>query len=85
METYESKLTAYAERIVNLTWEIEKMEKIPDAYNEAQMEAVKVQIKQVEALVIELQTSVESSTTVFKSLHVQVKLHKLLLNLTGYK
>ncbi|KAK6304407.1 hypothetical protein J4Q44_G00249930 [Coregonus suidteri] len=71
-ETYESKLTVYAERIVNLTVLVEMMEKNPDAYSEAYMQDVKVQIKQVEALVQELLGSVQTSTTVFESLHQQI-------------
>uniref|UniRef100_A0A4W5QGA0 Olfactomedin 4, tandem duplicate 1 n=1 Tax=Hucho hucho TaxID=62062 RepID=A0A4W5QGA0_9TELE len=43
-------LTVYAERIVNLTVLVVLMEKNPDAYSEAYMQEVKVQIKQLEAL-----------------------------------
>lgn len=48
------------------------MEKNPDAYNDANMNNMKVEIKQVEALIKELQLSIKGSTTVFESLHVQV-------------
>lgn len=72
LEDYETKLTAYAERIIKLTAEIEKMEKNPDAYNDDDMDEMKVKIKQVEALIKELQLSINSSTTVFSSLRVQV-------------
>ncbi|XP_056151344.1 olfactomedin-4 [Lampris incognitus] len=72
LETYESKLTAYAEKIVNLTAEIERMEKNPDSYTEAHLQDVKVEIKQVEALIVELQASIQGSTTVLESLRVQV-------------
>ncbi|XP_034432203.1 olfactomedin-4-like [Hippoglossus hippoglossus] len=72
LEDYETKLTAYAERIIQLTVEVEKMEKNPDDYNDAAIGEVKVEIKQVEALVKELQLSIASSTIIFKSLHVQI-------------
>ncbi|XP_053291344.1 olfactomedin-4 [Pleuronectes platessa] len=72
LEDYETKLTAYAVRIIQLTVEVEKMEKNPDDYNDAAMDEVKVEIKQVEALVKELQLSIASSTVIFKSLHVQI-------------
>lgn len=72
MEEYETKLTAYAEKIVKLTVKIEKMEKNPDDFNDADIEEVKVEIKLVEALIKELQISINSSTTVFESLRVQV-------------
>lgn len=73
LETYETKVTAYAARIVNLTDEVAIMEKDPDAFNEAYVENIKVQIKQVEALVIELQSSVQGSAVVFKSLRETVR------------
>ncbi|XP_010732234.3 olfactomedin-4 [Larimichthys crocea] len=72
LEEYETKLTVYAEKIIKLTVEIEKIEKNPDNYNEADMDEVKVEIKQVEALIKELQISITSSTTVFESLRVQI-------------
>ncbi|XP_021440494.2 olfactomedin-4 [Oncorhynchus mykiss] len=71
-ETYESKLTVYAERIVNLTVLVELMEKNPGAYSDAYMQEVKVQIKQLEALVQEFLGSIQTSTTVFESLHQQI-------------
>lgn len=72
LEEYETKLTGYAEKIVKLTVKIEKMEKNPDDYNDADIEEIKVEIKQVEALIKELQLSINSSTIVFESLRVQV-------------
>lgn len=58
--------------MITLTVEIEKIEKNPDDYKEADMTEIKIKIKQVEALIKELQVSINSSTTVFESLHVQV-------------
>lgn len=72
MEDYETKITTYAEKIIKLTAAIEKMEKNPDSYNDADLDDKKVEIKQVEALVKELQGSVSGSKTVFQTLRVQV-------------
>ncbi|XP_059208612.1 olfactomedin-4-like [Centropristis striata] len=72
LEDYEIKLTAYAEKIIHLTAEIETMEKNPDDYNDADLDDTKVEIKQVEALIKELQLSIRGSTTVFESLRVQI-------------
>lgn len=72
LEDYETKMTVYAEKIIKMTAEIEKMEKNPDAYTDADMDEMKVEIKQVEALIKELQLSIRGSTIVFESLHVQV-------------
>lgn len=68
-------MTEYAEKITKLTVDIETLEKNPDDFNEADFEDVKVQIKQAEALIIELQLSVNASVLVFESLHVQVSHH----------
>ncbi|XP_054652971.1 olfactomedin-4 [Dunckerocampus dactyliophorus] len=72
LEDYESKMTQYAEKIIELTREIEILEKKPDASNDAALEALEVKIKQVEALIKELQLSLKSSTAVFESLHREV-------------
>lgn len=72
MEDYETKITTYAAKIVKLTADIEKIEKNPDSYNDADLDDKKVEIKQVEALVKELRSSISSSKTVFQTLRVQV-------------
>ncbi|KAF7670208.1 hypothetical protein LDENG_00043480 [Lucifuga dentata] len=72
LEDYETKLIVYSERIIKLTAEIEKVEKNPDAFNDADLDEIKVQIKQVEALIAELQVSIKASTTVFVSLRVEI-------------
>ncbi|KAM4724546.1 olfactomedin-4 [Anableps anableps] len=72
LEEYEIKITQYTEKIIKLTVEIETMEKNPDDYNEADFEDIKVQIKQAEALITELQLSINASVAVFESLHVQI-------------
>lgn len=72
LEEYETKMTLYAEKIVKLTGKIEELEKNPDDYNEAVLEGIKVEIKQVEALIQDLQLSIKSSTTVFESLYVEI-------------
>ncbi|KAJ0009018.1 hypothetical protein NQD34_016433, partial [Periophthalmus magnuspinnatus] len=72
LEEYTLKMTAYAERIVTLTAKVEIMEKNSDDYSDADLEEIKVEIKQVEALIQELQLSIKSSTDVFESLRVQI-------------
>ncbi|CAL8295326.1 unnamed protein product [Arctogadus glacialis] len=72
MESYESQITAYTVKILNLTMEIEKMEGDPEAVNDTQTESMKIQIKQAEALVVELQSLVQASAAVFESLRETV-------------
>ncbi|XP_057716301.1 olfactomedin-4-like [Corythoichthys intestinalis] len=72
IEDYESKMTQYAEKIIELTREIEILEQNLVANSEATLENMEVKIKQVEALIEELQLSFKSSTTVFQSLHQEI-------------
>ena len=74
METYEKQITAYTRKIVNLTMEVEEMESGSEAVNETHTESMKIRIKQTEALVVELQSSVQASAAVFESLRETVGL-----------
>lgn len=70
---FESKVTIYKEKIVNLTVSIGIMENDPDSYTEVHIQEVKIQIKQIEALIVELQASIEVSSTVLVSIRKEVK------------
>ncbi|KAM9355063.1 olfactomedin-4-like [Pholidichthys leucotaenia] len=72
LEEYEIKVIDYAEKIIKLTAEIEQMEKNTDGYTENDFIEKKVEIKQVEALIKELQLSINRSTVIFESLHVEI-------------
>ncbi|KAK2878282.1 hypothetical protein Q8A67_019073 [Cirrhinus molitorella] len=72
VETYELKLQIYIAKIKNLTVLIEQMEHDPDSYNELQLEEVKIKIKQVEALIVELKASIQISSTVLISIREQI-------------
>ncbi|KAK2878286.1 hypothetical protein Q8A67_019077 [Cirrhinus molitorella] len=72
VEMYEVKLQIYIAKITNLTVLIELMEHDPDAYNELQLEEVKIKIKQVEALIVELKASIQTSSTVLISIREQI-------------
>ncbi|MCJ8736666.1 hypothetical protein PDJAM_G00015170 [Pangasius djambal] len=72
IEMFEIKLTIYMEKIVNLTVLIGIMENDPDSYTEVQIQEVKIQIKQIEALVVELQASIEISSTVLVSIRKEI-------------
>ncbi|GAA6096953.1 olfactomedin-4 [Tachysurus ichikawai] len=72
IELFESKLTVYVEKIVNLTLLIGIMEKDPESYTEVQIQEVKIQIKQIEALIVELKASIEISSTVLVSIQKEI-------------
>lgn len=69
---FESKVTIYVERVVNLTLLITIMEDDPDSYSELQIQEVKIQIKQLEALIVELQASIQTSSTLLITFRQQV-------------
>ncbi|KAB5562097.1 hypothetical protein PHYPO_G00014100 [Pangasianodon hypophthalmus] len=72
IEMFEIKLTIYMEKIMNLTVLIGIMENDPDSYTEVQIQEVKIQIKQIEALIVELQASIEISSTVLVSIRKEI-------------
>ncbi|MBN3317214.1 OLFM4 protein, partial [Atractosteus spatula] len=72
VEIYESKLTIYVTKLENLTAHVEVMEKDPDKYTELQFELLKIEIKQLEALITELKGSIQTSSSIFTSLHLEI-------------
>ncbi|KAK9959318.1 hypothetical protein ABG768_009448 [Culter alburnus] len=72
VETYEIKLNIYIAKITNLTLLIKLMEDDPDSYSELQLEEVKIKIKQVEALIVELQASIQSTSAVLITIREQI-------------
>uniref|UniRef100_A0A8C1F2X7 Olfactomedin 4, tandem duplicate 1 n=1 Tax=Cyprinus carpio carpio TaxID=630221 RepID=A0A8C1F2X7_CYPCA len=64
VEIYEVKLKVYVAKIMNLTVLIELMEDDPDSYSELHIEEVKIKIKQVEALIVELRASIQTTSAV---------------------
>ncbi|XP_058604628.1 olfactomedin-4 [Onychostoma macrolepis] len=72
VEMFEVKLKVYIAKIMNLTVLIKLMEDDPDSYSELQIEEVKIKIKQVEALIVELQASIQTSSTVLISIREQI-------------
>lgn len=79
VETYEVKLNIYIAKITNLTVLIKLMEKDPDSYSELQLEEVKIKIKQVEALIVELQASIQTTSAVLITIREQVTLSEPLI------
>ncbi|XP_016328790.1 olfactomedin-4 [Sinocyclocheilus anshuiensis] len=72
VEIYEVKLKVYVAKIMNLTVLIELMEDDPDSYSELHIEEVKIKIKQVEALIVELQASIQTTSAVLISIRKQI-------------
>ncbi|KAG1936386.1 olfactomedin-4 isoform X1 [Pimephales promelas] len=72
VETYEVKLSIYIAKITNLTVLIKLMENNPDSYSELHLEEVKIKIMQVEALIVELQASLQTTSAVLITIREQI-------------
>lgn len=79
VETYEVQLNIYIAKITNLTLLIKLMEDDPDSYSELQLEEVNIKIKQVEALIVELQASIQTTSAVLITIREQVTVSEPLL------
>ncbi|XP_066550494.1 olfactomedin-4 [Amia ocellicauda] len=80
VQGYESKLIIYTERLENLKLRVEEMEKDPNKMTELELENLKIEIKQVEALIAELRGSVQTSSPTFHIL--QAEIHNVTTSLT---
>lgn len=80
METYEFKLSIYIAKITNLTVLIKLMENNPDSYSDLHLEEVKIKIMQVEALIVELQASIQTTSAVLITIRKQVTLSEPLIS-----
>jgi len=80
VETYEVKLSIYIAKITNLTVLIKLMENNPDSYSELHLEEVKIKIVQVEALIVELQASLQTTSAVLITIREQVTLSEPLIS-----
>ncbi|KAG5857572.1 hypothetical protein ANANG_G00020880 [Anguilla anguilla] len=76
--TYESKLAIHVEKIVNLTVQIELMEK--DSYNELHIQELKIEIAQVKVLITELQGSIQVSASSLKIISQEISSTIVILN-----
>ncbi|TRY84594.1 hypothetical protein DNTS_001330 [Danionella cerebrum] len=74
VDAFEVKLQIYVAKIKNLTIIIDLMENNPDSYTEVQLEEVKIKIKQVEALVVDLQASIQASTVVLVTIREEINI-----------
>lgn len=66
-------------KITNLTVLIKLMENNPDSYSELHLEEVKIKIMQVEALIVELQASIQTTSAVLITIREQVTLSEPLI------
>ncbi|XP_075690562.1 olfactomedin-4-like [Rhinoderma darwinii] len=69
---YESSLIMYMERLFNLTKRVEVMEMGGLSYTELDFELVKLEIKEMEALILQLKTSMNGTNVLVEALYLEI-------------
>ncbi|XP_069799488.1 olfactomedin-4-like [Dendropsophus ebraccatus] len=77
---YESTLIIYMERLVQLTKRVEEMEVGGSSYTELDFELLKLEIKEMEALILQLKLSMNSTNSVVETLYVQIRNISIMVN-----
>ncbi|XP_066438108.1 olfactomedin-4-like [Eleutherodactylus coqui] len=72
IQHYESTLIIYMERLVNLTKRVEVMEMGGISYTELDFELVKLEIRQIEALILQMKTSMNGTNVLVEALYVEI-------------
>ncbi|XP_056397329.1 olfactomedin-4-like [Hyla sarda] len=77
---YESTLIIYMERLVELTKRVEIMETGSVTYTELEFELVKLEIKEMEALILQLKSSMNSTNVEVETLYLQIRNISIMVN-----
>ncbi|XP_040269235.1 olfactomedin-4-like, partial [Bufo bufo] len=70
---YESTLNSYTERLANLTKRVEVMETGGLSYTELDFELVKLEIREMEALVLQLKSSMNGTNVQVEALYLEMR------------
>ncbi|XP_043927656.1 olfactomedin-4-like [Protopterus annectens] len=73
IQEYSKKIDAYESRIVNLTYRLQVMEKTSVSYNELDFELIQVEIKEMEALVLQLKSTVTGGKGIVDLLYSEIR------------
>ncbi|KAG8552940.1 hypothetical protein GDO81_003173 [Engystomops pustulosus] len=72
IQSYKATLTGYLQKLTNLTRRVEVMEMGGISYTELDFELLKLEIKEMETLVVKLRESFDGSNTLIDALYVEV-------------
>ncbi|XP_077141805.1 olfactomedin-4-like [Ranitomeya variabilis] len=72
MHSYQATLTGYVQKLKNLTRRVEVMEMGGISYTQLDFELLKLEIREMESLVIKLRESIDGSNTLVEALYVEV-------------
>lgn len=68
------QLVILLSQLSNLTVRVENLESGPDKYIKLEFELLRIELREFEALVTQLKTSLNASSPAFESLYLEVKL-----------
>ncbi|XP_030075351.1 olfactomedin-4-like [Microcaecilia unicolor] len=73
IESYQSTLAVYLKRLYNLTLRVEKVETGDVSYTELDFTLLKLEIKEMESLTLQLSVSLNGSNTIVESLLMEIR------------
>ncbi|XP_069800120.1 olfactomedin-4-like [Dendropsophus ebraccatus] len=79
IQHYESTLIIYMEQLINLTKRVEVLE-MGGSYTELDFELVKLEIKEMEALILQLKNSMNSTNIVVETLYLEIRNISIMVN-----
>ncbi|XP_073405257.1 olfactomedin-4-like [Dendrobates tinctorius] len=77
---YESTLIIYKERLINLTKRVELIEMGGFSYTELDFELVKLEIRELEALILQLKTSMNGTNVLVEALYLEIRNISIMVN-----
>ncbi|CAJ0916111.1 unnamed protein product [Ranitomeya imitator] len=72
MHSYQATLTGYVQKLKNLTRRVEVMEMGGISYTQLDFELLRLEIREMESLVVKLRESIDGSNTLVEALYVEV-------------
>ncbi|XP_075178675.1 olfactomedin-4-like [Anomaloglossus baeobatrachus] len=77
---YENTLIIYMERLINLTKRVEVMEMGGISYTELDFELIKLEIREMEALILQLKTSMNGTNVLVETLYMEIRNISIMVN-----
>ncbi|KAM3912091.1 olfactomedin-4-like [Leptodactylus fuscus] len=77
---YESTLISYTERLVNLTKRVEVMEMGGISYTELDFELLKLEIREMESLILKLKSTMSGTNVLVETLYMEIHNNSILVN-----
>ncbi|CAI9544348.1 unnamed protein product [Staurois parvus] len=77
---YQSTLTVYIEQLKNLTKRVEIMENGGHSYTELDFELIKLEIKEMEILIVQLKESFNGSNVIIETLYQEIRNISIMVN-----